>query len=617
MNRRTYLIVAVLMSLAPTGRAMGVTATLTADAFTVSTSATSNKGGKPVLEVSGPSGGPMVDTAYVQFSLSTLPMSVTASDIAKATLTVFVNKVGAAGSFDVQRVTGTWTESTITAGTTPSLGTVEQSAVAVGANDKNQFKVIDVTNVVKAWRDGSLANNGLALVANAVDGLDAKFDSKESTSHSQVPRLEITLSSSAGAGTVTSVTAAGPLSVTNPTTTPNLTLGTVPISLGGTNATTAAGARSQLGAAAIGSNIDITSLSGITGNISMPQSTSASSGNIEKGGVSFLHNRGGTFLGLGAGNFSTTGFSNTGVGDQSLESVTSGFRNNAVGTQSMELLTTGYENTAIGNAALRKNSTGNFNTAVGAGALDSTTSSDNTAIGHLALVANTTGSANTAVGLQTLFSNTTGSNNTAIGITAGMNQTTGSDNIYVGNQGVAAEGNTTRIGNVQTRAFVAGIRGVTTATADAVPVLIDSSGQLGTGPVVTSPLAVTGLASTVTTSSSYVFLGSPTAYVSLVPGQKVAGVATAALGKTAVGTQSIRIDLCSQDSTTAITPLFNTSNFLIVELDNGPRRAVTVSNYRAAIAAETYRFGFCVASNSTPVTLDRNDWVNGWVTITN
>ena len=83
------------------------------------------------------------------------------------------------------------------------------------------------------------------------------------------------------------------------------------------------------------------------------------------------------------------------------------------------------------------------------------------------------------------------------------------------------------------------------------------------------------------------------------------------------GAKSIRIDLCSQDSTTAITPLFNTSNFLIVEVDNGPRRAVTVSNYRAAIAAETYRFGFCVASNSTPVTLDRNDWVNGWVTITN
>ena len=38
----------------------------------------------------------------------------------------------------------------------------------------------------------------------------------------------------------------------------------------------------------------------------------------------------------------------------------------------------------------------------------------------------------------------------------------------------------TRIGSLQTRAFIAGIRGVTTGIANAIPVLIDSSGQLGT-----------------------------------------------------------------------------------------------------------------------------------------
>jgi hypothetical protein len=47
---------------------------------------------------------------------------------------------------------------------------------------------------------------------------------------------------------------------------------------------------------------------------------------------------------------------------------------------------------------------------------------------------------------------------------------------------VAAESATIRMGTSGThaRAFLAGIRGVTTGVADAIPVLIDSAGQLGT-----------------------------------------------------------------------------------------------------------------------------------------
>jgi len=46
---------------------------------------------------------------------------------------------------------------------------------------------------------------------------------------------------------------------------------------------------------------------------------------------------------------------------------------------------------------------------------------------------------------------------------------------------VAGESNTTRIGTVkQARSFISGIRGVTTANANAVPVVVDSAGQLGT-----------------------------------------------------------------------------------------------------------------------------------------
>jgi len=73
--------------------------------------------------------------------------------------------------------------------------------------------------------------------------------------------------------------------------------------------------------------------------------------------------------------------------------------------------------------------------------------------------------------------------NIAVGYQAGSNLTSGNWNIDIGNQGVAADGNTIRIGDSnQTRTFIAGIRGTTTGSDDTAPVLIDSNGQLGTIP---------------------------------------------------------------------------------------------------------------------------------------
>jgi hypothetical protein len=69
----------------------------------------------------------------------------------------------------------------------------------------------------------------------------------------------------------------------------------------------------------------------------------------------------------------------------------------------------------------------------------------------------------------------------AIGFNAGASLTTGSDNIDIGHAGVAGESNTMRIGTVkQTKTFISGILGTATANANAVPVVIDSAGQLGT-----------------------------------------------------------------------------------------------------------------------------------------
>src|SRR5690606_24711635 len=75
-----------------------------------------------------------------------------------------------------------------------------------------------------------------------------------------------------------------------------------------------------------------------------------------------------------------------------------------------------------------------------------------------------------------------GGGNIAIGDGAGAALLNGSNNIYIGNAGVATEDQRIRIGTAGTHAatYIAGIRGTTTAAADAVPVIISSQGQLGT-----------------------------------------------------------------------------------------------------------------------------------------
>ena len=178
------------------------------------------------------------------------------------------------------------------------------------------------------------------------------------------------------------------------------------------------------------------------------------------------------------------GAENTAVGAAALLFNTTGTDNTATGVAALLNNTGGSNNTATGSFALQANTTGNLNTANGLSALFSnTTGIGNTAEGGSALVLNTTGSANTAIGTGALGSNTTGNGNIAVGSAAGHDLTTGNQNIVIGNPNtVAGESNTIRIGGSlsQTRAFIAGIRGVATGNNDAVNVVIDSDGQLGT-----------------------------------------------------------------------------------------------------------------------------------------
>jgi len=225
---------------------------------------------------------------------------------------------------------------------------------------------------------------------------------------------------------------------------------------------------------------------------------------------------GNTAEGSGALFSLTNGALNTALGLQTLYADTSGTYNTAVGTRArfhngaaiantatgvyaLFYNVTGNYNTASGYEALTNNSSGTRNAATGAFALfhhrsgnyenafgayalfNDTTGTTNNAFGESALELNTTGRDNTAMGDDALHDNTTGGANIALGTQAGRFLTTGNWNIDIGNTGVAGESSTVRIGGpYQTRVFIAGIRGVRTGNANAVPVLIDSAGQLGT-----------------------------------------------------------------------------------------------------------------------------------------
>jgi len=184
-------------------------------------------------------------------------------------------------------------------------------------------------------------------------------------------------------------------------------------------------------------------------------------------------------LGPGAGNFSVAGF-NTAIGQNALRDNTNGQGNTALGFAALQAsIAASGGNTAVGASALPSLTTGFWNTAIGeAAALNLRAGTDNTVVGRAALLTNVNGANNTAVGGNALFF-ATGSANIAIGKDAGSSVTIGSSNILIGSAGASTESLTTRIGSGQTRAFMAGIRGVTTATA-AIPVLVGTDGQLGT-----------------------------------------------------------------------------------------------------------------------------------------
>lgn len=216
--------------------------------------------------------------------------------------------------------------------------------------------------------------------------------------------------------------------------------GELAVDRGGTGASTAPAARTNLGASTVGSNIfTITNPSAETYlKVNSNNSVSLLSATSYRESLSLVSS-GPNVIGHIVQYSSTTNIDTTGLfwnsttgrlgigtttpsrlvdiqGDIAISGVGFGTGKNglgdniAIGLNSLVTNTTGFANVAVGKAALRYNTTGDYNTAIGETALTNTTTGDyNLAIGSNALSFNETGSRNISIGA---FSGNRGSGHT-------------------------------------------------------------------------------------------------------------------------------------------------------------------------------------------------------------
>jgi hypothetical protein len=172
---------------------------LTDDAY-INPGATTNNnvyGAAGSMVVKGTPNAANRQNGYVKFDLSVLPAGITAGSVDQA------------GTFNVQNVTGNWSELTITAANQPALGSLVGTGVSVTTN--NTFVSIDITSAVRGWLTSPATNKGLALVPTTAT-LNVGFDTKEDSNTGHPASLEIFM---AGAGGATGAT--GPTGSTGAT----------------------------------------------------------------------------------------------------------------------------------------------------------------------------------------------------------------------------------------------------------------------------------------------------------------------------------------------------------------------------------------------------------------
>jgi N-acetylneuraminic acid mutarotase len=164
---------------------------VTDDANTSSFSPKTNYGSSIALIVCSGS------NTYIKFSLANLPAGINGSNISGANAVLYVDAVLTSGTMDVYAVNGSWSEGTITYNSAPALGNKILSAVSVS---KTGYLSLNLTSTVQAWLNGTLANDGIALVPSSGSSISVSFDSKENILTGHTTQLPLVLVSAGPPG---------------------------------------------------------------------------------------------------------------------------------------------------------------------------------------------------------------------------------------------------------------------------------------------------------------------------------------------------------------------------------------------------------------------------------
>ena len=184
----TIVVALLAISLAAPAGALAASANVSADTHVNATSPATNYGTATAINVGGG------NTALLQFDLTSLPPGLAASNIAKATITMFVNTVALAGAIDVAQVTGPWTETGASHLNRPSY--LSPFLLSVSTTLPRQYVTVDVTQLVKDWVSGVAPNYGVQLSAAASAPTTAiVLDSKENATTSHPAFLDVTIQS--------------------------------------------------------------------------------------------------------------------------------------------------------------------------------------------------------------------------------------------------------------------------------------------------------------------------------------------------------------------------------------------------------------------------------------
>jgi hypothetical protein len=537
-NVRLMVVVLTVFALPTLLNAQSV---LTDDAHTKDDAVSGNFGSNPALNISPG------EIAYLKFKISsTLPAGTAGSDLARATLRLYIGNVKSPGKIDVYLVTSAWNESSVTFNSAPSIGNLIATSAQI-QTEKNKFLVIDLTAAVAQWLgdDGrgtnGVPNNGLAVMAHPVDAetptlASVVLDSKENSQTSHEPELMIALKKSSGLQSIAhDATLKGDGKNTDPLGVANLGIDTAQLADNAVNAQKIAAGQvvksinglSDGVTLQAGTNITITpsgntltidsinsgvsavshntTLSG-DGSSATPLSVAAPlalSGSDSDAILSVANAGSGPAINAtgdintntrynigGSPVLSVSASSNTFVGVGTGPSNT-GTRNSFFGSGAGRLNTTGFLNAFFGAEAGASNTTGVGNAFFGNLAGQSNTGgNNNTFLGNFTGVATTSGAQNTFVGGNVGSRNTTGIRNSFVGMSAGQNNTTGSNNTFFGD--FSGPSNSSEDNNTFIGARANGAAGITNATALGYFAIVTQSNSLVLGNNASVGIGTTG-----------------------------------------------------------------------------------------------------------------------------